>query len=49
MTPEELFARVLHRTSTDELRERMARYEEALEQLELQGLVKTRKAEPEDE
>lgn len=47
MTPEEFFARVLHRTSSDELRERMARYEEALEQLEMQGLVKTRKVDSE--
>lgn len=49
MAPEDFFDRVLHRTSTDELRERMARYEAALEQLELQGLIKTRQAESADE
>lgn len=49
MTPDDFFSRVLRHTSTEELRERLARYEDALEQLEAQGLVKTRKAEPEEE
>ena len=38
--PEELFARVHGHSSTDELRERMARYEAVLDQLAQQGLVK---------
>ena len=49
MSPEDFFDRVLHRTTTGELRERLARYEAALEQLESQGLVKTRKVESADD
>lgn len=49
MTPEEFFSRVVGLASGDELRERMARYEAALDQLERQGLVTPTKAEEGEE